>query len=156
MLIRFTKGRGKPDMLACVRDDGSSTWAVLNFTPHDFGHYALETTLGWQDAFFGLLAQGWDITDFGRADTQTGNKPVVPAQAMQAEALAGLLDMERRSGCSPPHATFLEMLTSVCAGLGVPAPDLTPEQLALIRSRHADLLCRWPRVPPGAALEMTF
>ncbi len=156
MRIQFNKGQGKPDTLTCVRDDGSRTWAALNFTAHDFGHYALETTLGWRDAFFGLLAQGWDIADFARRDPATGRKPAVPTQALQAEAIAGLVDIERRAAAPPDHALFTEMLGRVCEGLNIPAPPLTRDQLAAIRLCHSGLLQQWQRLPEGAALELSF
>ena len=156
MLIRFTKGRGKPDTLACRRDDGSCTWSPLNFTTHDFGHYAIETTQGWRDAFFGLLAQGWDIADFGLPDARTGRKPPVPTQAMQAEALAGLMDVERRSASPPDYPMFMEMLSSACVGMSIPVPALGPALLAAIRRRHSDLLYQWGQVPEGEALELSF
>ena len=156
MLIRFIKGKNKPDTLACLRADGSRTWSALNVTAHDFGHYAVETTLGWRGAFFGLLAQGWDIADFGKPDPATNRKPAVPTQAMQAEIMAGLLDLERRSADPPAYALLLELLASACGGLGVPVPSVTPDQLAAIRVCHADLLRRWTLVPGGASLELSF
>ncbi len=157
MTIRFTKGRNKPDTLTCRRDDGSCTWTALNLPPaHDLGHYALETTLGFRHAFFGLLAQGWDIQDFGRPDPKTGRKPTIPPEVIQAEALVGLLDMERRSGHPPTHGIFMEMLASVGAGLGVPAPALDAAQLEAIRARHAALLRRWAETAEGTSLELDF
>ena len=157
MTIRFTKGQNKPDTLTCRRDDGSCTWTALNLpAAHDLGHYALETTLGCRHAFFGLLAQGWDIQDFGRPDPKTGRKPTIPPEAIQAEALAGLLDMERRSAHPPAYGIFTEMLASACAGLGVPAPALDAAQLAAIRACHAALLRRWAETAEGMSLELDF
>jgi hypothetical protein len=157
MTIRFTKGRNKPDTLTCRRDDGSCTWAALNLPAgHDLGHYAIETTLGFRDAFFGLLASGWDIQDFGRVDPKTGRKPAIPPEAIQAEALAGLLDMERRSAHPPAYDIFLEMLVSACAGLGLPAPALDAAQLEAIRGRHAALLRQWTEAAEGTSLELDF
>lgn len=157
MTIRLTKGKNKPDTLTCLRDDGSCTWTALNLAPaHDLGHYAIETTLGLRDAFFGLPAQGWAIQDFGQPDPLTGEKPAIPTEAMQAEALAGLLDMERRSHLPPDYAEFHEMLVSVCAGLEVPVPTLTTAQLDAIRSRHTELLHQWADLSKGETLELPF
>ena len=157
MTIRFTKGQNKPDTLTCQRSDGSCTWTALNLPPaHDLGHYALETTLGFNHAFFGLLAQGWDIQDFGRPDPKTGRKPAIPPEAIQAEVLAGLLDIENRSAQPPAHAAFLEMLASACAGLGVPVPLLDAAQLEAIRARHAALLRQWAEAAEGTSLELDF
>ncbi len=157
MTIRFTKGGDKPDTLTCRRGDGSCTWTALNLAAgHDLGHYAIETTLGFRDAFFGLIAQGWAIQDFGRPDPETGRKPAVPPEAMQAEVLAGLLDLERRSDHPPTFPAFEEMLTSACAGLGLPAPALGAAELMAIRARHTALLRRWADLTEGTALELDF
>lgn len=156
MIIRFTKGYGKPDRLSCTREDGSATWAALRFTQHDFGHYAIETTLGWQDAFFGLLAQGWSIAQFGQADPVTGHKPVIPVQACQAEAIAGLLDVERRTGNPSPYPLFAEMLACSCEGLGLPIPCITPENLAAIHHCQDALCRRWEDILPGETLALSF
>ncbi len=157
MTIRFTKGQNEPDTLTCRRDDGSCTWTALNLAAgHDLGHYAIEMVLGFRHAFFGLLAQGWDIQDFGRPDSKTGKKPAIPPEAIQAEALAGLLDMERRSDHPPTHTAFVEMLASACAGLGLPAPALDTAQLDAVRARHAALLRQWTEIAEGTSLELDF
>ncbi len=157
MTIRFTKGQNKPDTLTCRRGDGSCTWTLLNLAAgHDLGHYAIETTLGFRSAFFGLLAQGWAIQDFGRPDPQSRRKPVVPLEAMQAEVLAGLLDMERRSCRPPEYGVFVEMLASACAGLGQTSPALDAARLEAIRARHAALLRQWSDLAEGMSLELDF
>lgn len=72
MLIRFTKAKraDKPDVLTCVRDDGSTTWMHERpgFVLHDLAHYAAEITFGYRLGFFGLVASGWELSnsDFGR------------------------------------------------------------------------------------------
>ena len=56
--------------ITLTRADGTVTWQrqkgklALVFPPHDLTHYAVETTLGYQHAFYGLVADGWDISDF--------------------------------------------------------------------------------------------
>lgn len=157
MTIRFTRGQNKPDTLTCRRDDGSCTWAALNQpAAHDLGHYALETTLGFRQGFFGLLAQGWDIQGFGRPDPQTGRKPILPPEALQSEVLVGLLDMERRSGHPPAHGAFVEMLTIACAGLGLIVPTLDAAHLDAIRARRAALVRQWAETAEGMSLELDF
>lgn len=157
MTIRLTKGKNKPDTLTCLRDDGSCTWTALNLPPaHDLGHYAIETMLGFRHAFFGLLAQGWAIQDFGQPNPLTGEKPTIPIEAIQTEALAGLLDMERRSHLPPDYAEFQELLACACAGLNVPVPELAPDHLDAIRSRQTVLLHRWTALDDGETLELPF
>jgi hypothetical protein len=156
MLIRFTKGRGKSDTLTFVRADGSCTWAALNGVGHDFGHYAIETTLNLTEAFYGLLAQGWDIADFGQPDPETGRKSMVPVVALQTEVFAGLLDVECRSTRAPSYTTFAEMLMRTCAGLDLPALNVTSDQLAAIRLRYSELLQMWEQLSEGESLELPF
>lgn len=56
-------------MLRCVRADGSATWQKQEsrhaafFALHDLTHFAVESTLGFQRGFFGLIAQGWEIEE---------------------------------------------------------------------------------------------
>ena len=65
LLIRITKGKGKPDTLTCRRPNGSSTWARCpGPAQHDLIHYAVETVLGLKHSFYSLVAQGYDIADF--------------------------------------------------------------------------------------------
>src|SRR5205085_9837202 len=66
--ITLTRGKDAADVLAITRADGTKTWSrqaqpYLSF--HDLAHYVVEATLGMRDGFYGLLAQGWDITAFG-------------------------------------------------------------------------------------------
>lgn len=80
MIIRYTKGQDKGDSIACFREDGSATWARANVgVRHDLIHYVVETTLGLQEAFYGLLAAGWDMHDFGAVDPATGRKIEIPS-----------------------------------------------------------------------------
>ena len=66
--IRLTKRMDGGSVLRCVRADGSVTWQKQDrhaafFALHDLTHFAVESTLGFRDGFFGLVAQGWDIDD---------------------------------------------------------------------------------------------
>jgi hypothetical protein len=90
MIIRCTKGKqNKPDTLTCVRDDGSITWEHSAVgIPHDLLHFAVETTLGYRSAFYGLVAAGCDIGAFG---TKEGEKDTYPTEALWAKTLVGLL-----------------------------------------------------------------
>jgi hypothetical protein len=156
MIIRFTKGKkGKPDTLACVREDGSSTWEPSQVgIRHDLIHYAVETVLGYKDAFFGLVAGGRDISDFG---TKNGKKDTYTAQEAWAEHIVGLLQWPSVAGgpaLSP--AEFLDMLTATQAASGTPVPTITTEQLVQIRSLVDSLHARWAALPPGNTLEVEF
>ena len=100
LTIRMKKHAGGAASLTCVRADGTSTWQTPKgaqghfFAQHDLTHYAVETALGCRRGFYGLLADGWNITDFG-APWPRGP---MPANALAPELIVGFLDAERASG----------------------------------------------------------
>ena len=77
-------------MLKCIRADGTTTWQKQSerhaafFSLHDLTHFAVETTLGLKRAFFGLIAEGWDIED----TTGKGARGPLPAEAIEVERVA--------------------------------------------------------------------
>jgi hypothetical protein len=154
MQVRFTKGKDKPDTLHCIRADGSQTWTRLphGFGPlHDLAHYVVETTLGFDRAFYGLLAQGRAIEEF--ADTE--DRSWVGEQGLQAETIVMTLQYET-AGSAAPEA-FFEMVEQACRGLGIATPaTLTSEAVAVMRARYRRLLRQWAQTPLGGDLELIF
>jgi hypothetical protein len=157
--IRFTNRADGAVIMHCERADGTSTWqrgdsaAAHFFVVHDLTHFAVETTLGYRRAFFGLLASGWNITDFGKP----WPRGPLPAEAIPAEVIVGMLDSERSSG-TRMRADELnaEVARHYAAhGLGDP-PVVTPEQLARIRQRMSELIAEWWTRNPGESLELIF
>src|SRR5262249_62175861 len=55
------------------------------FPVHDLVHYCVESTLGFRDAFFGLIAAGWNLEDFG----QPWPRGPLPDQALLSEQVVG-------------------------------------------------------------------
>lgn len=96
MLVQFKKGRDSRPTLTCVRDDGTRTWNHLHpfFPQHDLTHLAVERVLGLRGAFFGLVAGGWSLDRFA----EPGMSKQLPADAILAEHLVGLLDRQRAAG----------------------------------------------------------
>ena len=155
MIIRLSKGRNeKPPTLTCLRDDGSCTWQRSSdyFARHDLIHYAVETTLGYREAFFGLVAQGRDLDAFG---TRDGVNDVYTLEEGWAEGLVGLLQLPS-FGTPLSDEEMTRLLATICAGHGAPVPPITTEQLAQIRSRVRALHETWEQVPEGGAMELTF
>jgi len=97
MLIRFSRPKGVP-VLTCVRDDGRATYSKSRhgefFALHDLLHYAVESTLGLRDSFFGLVARGWTIADFDGP----GVLEKLPPEAGQTEFIVGLLLQDYMAG----------------------------------------------------------
>lgn len=156
MLIRLLKKRDGTNVLSCVRADGTSTWQHQRgdfFAPHDLTHFAIETTLGLQHAFYGLLASGWDMTDFG-APWPRGP---LPPDALWTEHLAGGFDVERASGVQTNADELNAWLVTAFANNGVVLHRaVTEEELARIRVTAQSLIAQWRAVARGKALELTF
>jgi hypothetical protein len=174
--IKLTKRPDGGYVIACTRADGTVTWQRgrdAGFFPlHDITHFAVETELRHRRGFFGLLAEGWEFTDFS-SDWPRGR---IPADAEPAELIVGLLDSERhgigaavssdpdvRGGESvmtaaefnAAAARFFEQIG--CAEVP-PAQrvNLTDEELDRIRRRRDALLADWDALPLGGTLKLTF
>lgn len=160
LLIRIKKKNDGSAALSCTRSDGSVTWQRQDgqqgqfFPLHDLTHYAVESTLGFRRAFYGLLAEGWDIGVF----EAPGQAARMPDDAFLAELIVGLLDVERATGERADAVDFNWKLAAYHDehGLGAPSFRITDDQLNEIRRVRAAVFERWRAVPEGAALELTF
>lgn len=156
MVIRFKKGKNrskhKPDTLTCIRDDGSVTWTHLyrGFVQHDFAHYVVETTLNFDNAFFGLVAKGYDIPDFSAPKAE---RPfAIPEEAIETEPIVALLQadlLEALGYSGESDGIFRDHSASLPVGV-------TDEQLEIMRQKLRGLLGRWDDLPPGASMTLRF
>lgn len=134
-------------VLKCIRADGTSTWQKQSerhaafFALHDLTHFAVETTLGLKRAFFGLIAEGWDVDD----TTGKGARGPLPEDAGVAEQIVGLLDLERGGAI-----WALDEFNSFSPR------QVTPEELHRVRATRSELFERWDSLPEGDALELTL
>ena len=159
LTIRIKKHRDGTAALTCTRTDGTATWqrqrgAQARFFPrHDLTHYAVETVLGHRRGFYGLVAEGWDLEDFG-APWPRGR---IPADAEPAELIVGFLDLERAGGVEWSAADLNDKLVAFRGAHG-PFADarVTDAELAAVRARMRALFARWDAVPPGESLELPF
>jgi hypothetical protein len=160
-LVRRTDGTV---VFRCTRRDGSSTWQVHQrakaefFPAHDLTHFAVETTLGYDSAFYGLVARGWELTDFG-APWPRGP---MPPQALAAELLVGFLDRERADvagGGAPWAVADFDAFTAAYFADHAPASaplELDADALDRVRAARDALLERWRAVAPGGTLALDF
>lgn len=152
--VELTRRTDGGAVLRCVRRDGSVTWQKqagvhAEFFPgHDLTHFAVESELGTTAAFYGLIADGWDIDE----TTGKGARGPLPPEAVVVEHIVGLLDVERGSGHLLSGAELRSALDK--KGFGAPLPN--DAALARIRARRSDLLRRWQALPAGATLDLTF
>ena len=157
--VRFTKRADGVVVLQCVRKDGSVTWQRHDkqgvfFSFHDLSHFAVETVLGFRQGFYGLITDGWDITD----TTGKGQRGKLQAEAILVEHVVGLFDRERSGGATPLSADDFNSHIREC----VENDDLdaictfSDAQLVAVRREIARLQQDWAAIPAGSCLELTF
>jgi hypothetical protein len=160
LLIRIKKKTDGNAALSCIRADGTTTWQRqqgrlgLFFPLHDLTHFAVETVLGFRQAFYGLLADGWDISTFH----EPGIASRTPEDAGLAEVLVGFFDTERATGVIGTADDFNWKLDTYFAEHEKTSPTfrMTPDALAQIRELRSELFSRWRELPPGDTLELSF
>jgi hypothetical protein len=156
-LLRFAIKRDGTPVLSVTRRDGSVAWQRQSFffPIHDLTHYAVETVLGLRQAFWGMMADGWEFADFG-TPWPRGRMPNEP-EALLAEVIAGWFDTTRASGEEPDGARLNAHLADVFAQHGHPSPRaVTAGEFARIRELRAELARRWHALAPGEAMELEF
>ena len=158
LVIRWKKGRDGPHALVCTREDGSTTVQHTShqfFPFHDLTHYAVETVLGHRMGFYGLVAAGWDLTDFGNP----WPRGRLPSGMDPSELIVGQMDIEKATGVEV-NANLLN--DHVRAWLSENAPSQSPGRavsdadLAAIRSLCATLHEQWLALEPGHTMELVF
>jgi len=160
LIIRIKKKTDGSAALSCTRADGSVTWQRQDgpqgrfFPLHDLTHFAVETVLGFRRAFYGLVAEGWDISRF----EIRGAAVQIPAEATFVEVIVGMFDSERRSGERATADDFNWKIDTYYEQHRTPRPAMriSDEQLEVIRARRAELFARWSDTPAGETLELAF
>jgi len=159
LLIQVKKKTDGSAALSCRRTDGSVTWQRQRgpqgrfFPLHDLTHYAVETVLNHPRGFYGLVAEGWDLTDFG----QPWRRGPLPVEALASELLVGFLDRERGAGAEWSAADFNASAATHYAQRGLSNPcAVTDDELGSVRDRRRELFARWAALPAGETLELPF
>ena len=158
MHLGLKKAKGGRLTVTFVRADGTSTTGRLgsgDFGPvHDLTHYAVETTLGLHQGFYGLLAAGWNIPDF----EVKGTAARLPDEAIVTECIVGQLTNAVFGGSAIATADFNwlvgEAVRAQRPAAAVPAVD--DAAFRAMRERLAAFLDRWRALPPGETLELPW
>ena len=157
--IEFVKEKDGSVLLRCHRADGTTTWQRNDggrgsfFIIHDLTHYAVETELGHSRGFWGLVADGWNVTDFG-APWPRGP---LPADMDPSELIVGFLDGERAGEVTWSADDFNDKAEKYFTTHGgTQTLTLTDSELDRIRTRVRELTDRWRLLPRGEKLELTF
>lgn len=155
MIIRFKKSQpNKPHALSCIRSGGTTTWTRLRLpVQHDLIHYAVETTLGLRDSFYGLLARGANITDFEKPKAERTFD--LTDEAVHTEYIVSLFQMELSNG--EPYEDFNAQLRAMCEQNDCSVPDeIDASMIDPIRRQVSELMYQWHTTEPGNTLELSF
>jgi hypothetical protein len=159
IVIRIKKGKDGRTSLSCARSDGTVTWQrqegkqAAFFPKHDLTHCAVESVLEERQGFYGLVAAGWDFSDFGTP----WPRGKLPADANVSELIVGFFDLERSTGTTESASELNRKIAEYCAAHGLSSRrELTEEDLTRVRERRAELFAKWDSVQPGDALEIPF
>jgi hypothetical protein len=159
LIIRIKKKRDGSAALSCHRPDGSVTWQRQDgnqgrfFPLHDLTHYAVETVLSHPRGFWGLVAEGWSLTDFGNP----WPRGPLPVAALASELIVGFLDRERAGGVEWSAADFNEGAATYYAQHGMKGSCvISDDELDRIRAHRRELFARWGALPAGQTLELRF
>ncbi|MSR21428.1 MAG: hypothetical protein EXR91_10730 [Gemmatimonadetes bacterium] len=102
--------------------------------------------------FYGLVADGWDFTDFG----SPWPKGPLPRDMDPSEAIVGLLDAERAQGVRLSVSDLLALRgRGPMVAAAIPT-TLTETDLDAVRARRAEVFALWEALPAGETLELPF
>jgi hypothetical protein len=159
LIVRIKKGKDGRTALSCVRPDGTTTWQrqqggqAAFFPRHDLTHYAVESVLGLRQGFFGLVAAGWDFSDFGNP----WPRGPLPAEGHISELIVGFLDRERSTGERVTAEEINDKVSDYRGANDLPGQAfLTEENLSRVRLKRTELFAKWEAVIPGETLKLPF
>jgi len=155
MKLQFQKNNEAKHIIRYIRSDASSSWTKGdNFLVlHDLSHYAIEKTLGYGTAFYGMIKNGSSIQDF--EDKSLRDNMNLTNEAWYAETLANLILIEyTQNAFENFNEVFRESLEKT-------NPELTAMVIAVsdlnnVRKLYRDLIAKWNQVPAMGIMELIF
>lgn len=165
LLIRFKRHPDESASITCTRRDGSVTWQRQRgqlgavFPPHDLTHFAVETTLGYRQGFYGLLTAGWEIADFAKP----WPRGPIPPEALEVELIIGVFDAERRQMARWSAEEFADHAANYVASRAATKHEaalvprvLTQNEIDAVRQRRDTLLAQWSALGAGEEMVLEF
>lgn len=156
--LQFKKQKDESAVLTCFRTDGTSTFTKIRpgLEVHDLAHYVVETTLGFKEAFFGLINQGYTVPDFElpRDRRPTALVPEnLPIESLQTEFIVNQLQVELYN--SGEQQAFIPLLQQAMANRGLAFPTiLTSDKVPAMRLELRALVSKWQALPTGEVLNL--
>lgn len=165
MQILVTKGE-RADWIEARRGDGSvERENVPHKGPiaHDLVHFAVETGLGMDRGFWGMIAGGHSpqqIVEIAKAAGHASAKRAATpdpkfVQAIQVERIVESFEAESWSGGNDNNS-LRAMAEAGCDQSLVACPDLANEDLDRVRSRLGELAGQWSALAVGETLTLDW
>jgi hypothetical protein len=148
----------KHDRLRCVRADGSASEVAMprqGALPHDLIHLVVESALGFDNGFIGLVSRGADI-DFAGKQFHEYIDPERHAQVAQAESVVESLQAQLWSGAFDA-GSFQYGVETACSMRGVAKPDFSScDPRTALFDRVVALGRAWSALPSHAQWTLAF
>lgn len=158
LIARKSAPQDKYDRLRCIREDGSTAEVDMprqGTLPHDLVHAVIESRLGFQNGFIGLVAKGADAAFTGKAFHEYID-PIRHAEVAQAESVVESLQAQLWSGRFDPDA-FDYGVRTACVMRGVEMPDFSgidPE--SDLFDTVAAMAAVWAAIPAHSEWPLVF
>jgi hypothetical protein len=121
-----------------------------HFARLDLLHYVVESELGFEEAFLGLIASGRGLGDFAREAQDW-----LPIEALWTEVIVSALQRQIVGGATPDELGT--DVAAACDGLGLPNPGpVDPKVVERILARHSRLAEAWDTLSPGEVIELPW
>jgi hypothetical protein len=161
MLIRLKKVPGGV-VLSCLRPGGGAEVQRTGhggfFALHDLMHYAVESSLGLERSFFGLVRDGWSFDTF--SDKSDPRYHTLPREAVWTEhAVAALSRLWPGEAWRDDAVLILlteELNAELASVAGADPRRLTTVDVARVCERFEDVSRRWVEVAARGHLELRF
>jgi len=158
--IEISKEFEKPSVLTCSREDGTITYAKLhpNLEIHDIAHFVVETNLKFSNAFYGLLAQGYSISDFqlpkDKRPKELQPKNLAP-EALITEHIVNILQTKYAQG--KQETDYLSITATILKErkLSFPA-SFTAKKFEEMYYQLEDLMIQWEALSFNQKLVLNF
>ena len=156
--LQFRKQKDGSAVLTCFRTDGTSTFTKIRpgLEVHDLAHYVVETALGFKEAFYGLINQGYTVPDFELPRDQRPTALIpenLPVDSLQTEFIVNQLQIELYN--SGEQQDFIPLLQQAMANRDLAFPAiLTLEKVPAMRQELSALVTRWQMLPAGEVIDL--
>lgn len=166
MQIIITKGE-RGDRIDVVRADGTrvgTTFPHKGPIPHDAVHFFVESELGLDRGFWGMIAAGLHPEDVqeiskagGHASATRGRVPDEDiVQMIQAERAVECFEADLWSGGTSGPETMRHAMEAACSQSQVPTLRLDDDSISNVRAHLCDLRARWSALPQGEAVTLDW